>query len=101
MPIRLGHSSAMRATVSAVTQGIVVISAGATGSGVDLPTGAAVPGAFYIISNQVAATMRVYAVGATINGATGTTAYQITTTGNKTAIAVCTTSGAWTIGGNT
>lgn len=74
---------------------------GASGAGVNLPTGACVPGAFYVLKNMMTGALNVYSVGATINGTTGTTAYAITTTGNKTAIAYCTVAGAWQVGLNT
>lgn len=82
-----------------VTPASVIIT-GATGSGVDLLTGPA--GQLFFLHNVAAATMRVYCVGGTINGTTGTTAYVITNTGNKFAVAVNTSaSGAWFIAGNT
>lgn len=77
-----------------------VIITGATGSGVDLLTGPV--GQLFYLQNLAAASMRIYCVGGTINGTTGTTAYVITNTGNKAAIAVLTSAtGAWFIGGNT
>lgn len=85
----------------AVYPAYVTITTGATGSGVALPAASAVTGALYIISNQVAATMRIYSSGATINGTTGTTAFTVTNTGNKTVIIGCTVAGAWTASGNT
>jgi len=54
------------------------------------------------LNNVAAATMRVYCVGGTINGTTGTTAFTITNTGNHSAWAINTSaSGAWFIAGNT
>ena len=58
-------------------------------------------GFVYTIVNNVAATMRIYATGGTINGTTGTTAYTITNTGNKTVVLFCTSAGTWIAGGNT
>lgn len=73
---------------------------GATGSGVDLPTGPV--GASYFVKNLFAGTMRFYCVGGTIDGTTGTTAALITTTGNKSAWFFNTSaSGAWIMAGNT
>lgn len=73
---------------------------GATGSGVNLPTGPA--GAYCYIVNDFAGSMRLYSVGGTINGTTGTTAFILTTTGNKNVFAVCTSAtGAWRFSGNT
>lgn len=96
-----GATGGAGAVLTAITPQAVVINAGATGSGVDIPTGAAVAGAQYEFYNQVAATMRIYAVGGTINGTTGTTAFTITNTGNKYARFICTAAGVWFAGGNT
>lgn len=79
----------------------VVCATGASGAGVNLPTGAAVAGAVYIIKNMMTGALNVYSVGATINGTTGTTAYPITATGNLTAVAFCVNAGAWQVGLNT
>ncbi len=82
-----------------VTPAAVIVT-GATGSGVDLLTGPA--GQAFYIQNLAAASMRIYCVGGTINGTTGTTAYILTNTGNKAAWAFNTSaSGAWFIGMNT
>lgn len=73
---------------------------GATGSGVNLPTGPV--GAVVLLGNDFAGVMRIYSNGGFINGTTGTTAFTITATGNKLATAVNTSaSGAWHIKGNT
>lgn len=66
---------------------------GTSGAGINLPY--ATPGAFYVIRNATTGVLKVYSVGATINGTTGTTAKSITATGNLTAIAECSTAGAW------
>lgn len=87
--------------LSAVYPQFAVVSTGATGSGVSLPSAAAVTGALYIISNQVAATLRIYSSGATINGTTGTTAFTLTNTGNKQVTIMCAVAGAWIASGNT
>ena len=73
---------------------------GASASGVDLLTGPA--GSAYFITNETTGVLNVYCVGGTINGTTGTTAYAITATGNRSAWAFCrSATGAWTIRGNT
>lgn len=91
-----GGSGAVLPTVTPAT----AIITGATGSGVDLLTGPA--GQAFFLQNVAAAAMRIYCVGGTINGTTGTTAYIITNTGNKSAWAFNTSaSGAWFIAGNT
>jgi len=76
-------------------------STGVSGAGVNLPTGACVPGAFYVIFNDQTGALNIYGVGATINGTTGTTAYVLTATGNRMAVASSTTAGAWLVRGNT
>lgn len=96
-----GTGSADAATVSAVYPQYVVITSGATGSGMAIPSSAAVNGAVYTIQNTIAATARIYSSGATINGVTGTTAFTLTNTGNKQATFVCVTAGAWNAYGNT
>lgn len=73
---------------------------GASGAGVGLPTGPA--GAVHVFRNNMTGAMNIYCVGGTINGATGTTAYPVTATGNKMAFAFClNATGAWQVGGNT
>lgn len=94
-----GTGSADGAALPTVTPAFVTVT-GATGSGVLLPTGPA--GSVYYFQNLAAATMRFYCSGGTINGTTGTTAYTVTNTGNKQALAFCTSAtGAWFMGGNT
>ncbi len=73
----------------------VVTVNGVSGAGVALTTGAAQPGAMYAIKNNTTGAINVYAVGGTINGTTGTTAFAITVTGNKGGFIVCTAAGAW------
>lgn len=95
-------TGATDATVlSGITPAFITHTTGATGSGIALPAAAAVPGAMYWISNQVAVTLRIYSSGATINGTTGTTAFTLTNTGNKLVTIGCTVAGAWTASGNT
>lgn len=72
---------------------------GTSGMGINLPTGTA--GAFAIFRNMTTGVVKVYAVGATMNGVTGTTAISVTATGNKTVWAFATAAGAWFVGGNT
>lgn len=73
---------------------------GASASGIDLLTGPA--GSAFFITNETTGALNVYCVGGTINGTTGTTAYPITATGNRSAWAFCrSATGAWTIRGNT
>lgn len=99
-PTATGATGGSGAALSAITPQNVVAT-GTSGAGLDLVTGAAVPGAFYTVMNATTGVLNIYAVGGTINGTTGTTAFAITATGNRTAMAVCVTAGAWTIRGNT
>lgn len=89
------------APLTAVTPQLV-IATGASGAGLDLPGGATgVVGSYYVVMNQMTGVLNLYAVGGTINGTTGTTAYAITATGNRTAHVTCPAAGAWVIRGNT
>src|SRR5262245_48167322 len=72
-----------------------VTATGASGAGVNLNTGAAVPGAVFWIKNMMTGVLKIYSVGATMNGTTGTTAISLTATGNLTVQAFCTVAGAW------
>lgn len=79
-----------------------VAATGASGAGLDLPGGATgAVGAVYVIRNMMTGVLNVYAVGGTINGTTGTTAYAITATGNKLATLFSVGAGVWIAGGNT
>lgn len=96
-----GATGTTAAALSAVTPALYTVT-GASGAGVALPTGAAVIGAAYVLQNpSMTGAFNIYAVGGTINGTTGTTAYAVTATGNKFAVAQCSVAGAWTISGNT
>lgn len=66
---------------------------GASGAGVNLPYPSV--GAQYVIKNTSSGTMKVYCVGGSINGTTGTTAVSLTTTGTLGDIFWCATAGAW------
>lgn len=94
-----GATGGAGAVLPTVTPAFITAT-GASGSGVDLPTGPA--GAAYFLNNKTTGALNVYCVGGTINGTTGTTAYPITATGNRSAWAYCkTATGAWEIAGNT
>ena len=71
----------------------ILNASGASGAGLNLP----VPkvGAQYVVKNSSSGTMKIYCVGGSINGTTGTTAVTITTTGALGDIFWCSTSGAW------
>lgn len=72
---------------------------GATSSGANLPVPSA--GDAYTLVNKTTGTLKIYCIGGTINGTTGTTAFDFSTTGNKLALANCATAGAWQIYGVT
>lgn len=97
-----GATGTDAAALSTVTPAFVVTT-GATDAGVALPGGATgVVGAVYcIVNGSTTGAVKVYAVGGTINGTTGTTAVSLTHTGNKTAWAFCYSAGAWRLNGNT
>ncbi len=69
--------------------------AGVSGAGVNLPIPAV--GDFYSFRNNTTGVAKIYCVGGTINGTTGTTAVSVSATGNLGGIAQCATAGAWYI----
>ena len=66
---------------------------GATGVGINF--GVPSVGEAYFVKNKTTGTFQIYSVGATINGTTGTTAVDVTVTGNKGLLIFCATAGAW------
>lgn len=72
---------------------------GTSGAGINLPV--PVAGHSYMVKNNGTGVIKLYSVGATINGTTGTTAFSLTATGNLMAFANCSTAGAWQVAGNT
>lgn len=72
---------------------------GASGAGINLPV--PVAGDQAMLRNAMTGVLKIYCVGGTINGTTGTTAVSVTATGNLTAWANCATAGAWYVLGNT
>lgn len=77
--------------------GLITVT-GASGAGIGLGTGTA--GQVYGIRNiNATGVQNVYAVGATINGTTGTTAFALSPTGTKAAVLGCVTAGAWQVVG--
>lgn len=71
---------------------------GASGAGIGLGTGTAGQ-QFQIRNINATGVQNVYAVGATINGTTGTTALALSPTGTKAAVLGCVTAGAWQVFG--
>ncbi len=93
-----GTDATGAAAASAVVPAIIHIT-GASGAGINLPTGACVPGAMYFVQNiNATGVQKVYSVGATINGTTGTTAFSMDSTGTAKTWFSCTTAGAWFTG---
>lgn len=68
---------------------------GVSGTGLNLPVPAV--GDFYTFRNSGTGVIKLYSIGATINGTTGTTAVSITATGDLGGILQCATAGAWYI----
>lgn len=96
-----GTTGTNGAAASAVTPALYFVT-GASGAGIALPTGAGVAGSLYVFLNPTTTgVINYYAVGGTINGTTGTTAFAVTSTGNRFAVALCSAAGVWAMGGNT
>lgn len=87
-----GTTGTDAAVVTAPSPAILNCS-GASGAGVNLPVPTV--GMQYAIKNTSSGTMKVYCVGGSINGTTGTTAVSLTTTGTLGDIFWCATAGAW------
>ncbi len=66
---------------------------GASGAGVNLPVPTV--GMSYVVKNTSSGTMKIYCVGGSLNGTTGTTAVSMTTTGTLGDQWFCATAGAW------
>lgn len=96
-----GSTGSTATDLGAATYPGVVTITGASGAGVNLNVNACVPGAFYVMKNMMTGVAKIYSVGATMNGTTGTTAISLTVTGNSTIVAFCTLAGAWQVGMNT
>ncbi len=86
-------STGTDAAIVTAPPGAVLNLSGASGAGVNLPVPTV--GMMYAIKNTGSGTSKVYCVGGSINGTTGTTAVSITTTGTAGDIFWCVTAGAW------
>ena len=95
-----GATGTTATLLSPVTPQLVLV-AGVSGAGIQVPTGAAMPGNWYLIKHSSTGAINIYAIGGTINGTTGTTAAGITATGNKTGLLWCAAAGAWELSFNT
>jgi len=87
-----GTTGTDAAVVTAPSPAILNCS-GASGAGVNLPVPTV--GMSYVVKNSSSGTMKVYCVGGSINGTTGTTAVTMTTTGTVGDQFFCATAGAW------
>lgn len=97
-PYQVTATGATGATAAAIGPAPgIILATGASGAGIGLLKTHAVPGAFYIVKNMMTGALNLYAVGATINGTTGTTAVAITATGNLGGLVVCVNAGAWVV----
>ncbi len=100
-PVTITNSQEVTITGSTGTDAAVVTvpwpailnASGASGAGLNLPI--PVVGAQYVVKNSSSGTMKIYCVGGSINGTTGTTAVSMTTTGATGDIFWCATAGAW------
>ena len=81
------------AAIVTVPSPAILNCSGASGAGVNLPVPSV--GMSYVIKNTSSGTMKVYCVGGSLNGTTGTTAVSLTTTGTLGDQFFCATSGAW------
>lgn len=98
--IATGATGSAAAAVSSAFPVLVNCNAtGVSGAGINLPV--PVAGNFAVITNAMTGVLAIYSVGATQNGTTGTTAVNLTATGNRTMLATCTVAGAWNLRGNT
>ena len=66
---------------------------GASGAGINLPYPTV--GMSYPVKNASTGTRKIYCVGGSINGTTGTTAVDLTSTGVDGSLFWCATAGAW------
>lgn len=87
-------------TALSVVTPVVATLTGASGSAIDIATGAGVAGATYMLRNiNATGVITVYAVGGTINGTTGTTGLALSPTGTKAAVLFCSAAGTWNVAG--
>jgi hypothetical protein len=94
-----GATGGLGTLLSTVTPACATLT-GASGTAIDIATGAAVPGAVYMVRNiNATGVITVYAVGATINGTTGTTGLALSPTGTKAAVLFCSAAGIWNVAG--
>ncbi len=90
-----GTTGSDAAAITIGAPGIVTVT-GASGAGIGLGTGT-VGQCFMIRNINTTGVQQLYAVGATINGTTGTTAVALSPTGTDAAIVGCVVAGAWQV----
>ncbi len=81
------------AAIVTVPSPAILNCSGASGAGVNLPVPTV--GMSYVVKNSSSGTMKIYCVGGSLNGTTGTTAVSMTTTGTLGDQWFCATAGAW------
>jgi hypothetical protein len=91
--VTLTGTSGTDAAVVTVPSPAILNCSGASGAGVNLPVPSV--GMSYVVKNSSSGTMKIYCVGGSLNGTTGTTAVSMTTTGTLGDQWFCATSGAW------
>ena len=95
-----GATGTTATMLTSVTPCLVLV-AGVSGAGVQVPSGAAMPGNWYLIKHASTGAINIYALGGTVNGVAGATGTAITATGNKTGLLWCAAAGAWELSFNT
>jgi hypothetical protein len=90
-----GATGSNAAALTITAPGLITLAGGTGASGVNL--GVPVAGDLFLVKNIGTGAVQVYSVGGTINATTGTTAYEITTTGNKGAAFMCVVAGTWQV----
>lgn len=94
-----GATGGAGTALSVITPAVATLT-GASGSAIDIPTGAGVPGAIYMVRNiNATGVINIFAVGGTIDGTTGTTALALSPTGTKAAVLFCSAAGVWNVAG--
>ncbi len=91
--VTLTGTTGTDAAVVTAPSGAILNCSGASGAGVNLPVPSV--GMSYAVKNTSSGTMKIYCVGGSLNGTTGTTAVSLTTTGTLGDHWYCATSGAW------
>ena len=91
--VTLTGTTGTDAAVVTVPSPAILNCSGASGAGVNLPVPTV--GMSYVVKNSSSGTMKIYCVGGSLNGTTGTTAVSMTTTGTLGDQWFCATAGAW------